>query len=283
MDCCGSAGRVRKKTQPYFEFPPLYLSPQPAFLQFLSLHPVKTPFIALQLWSLRHDIQRDFAATVRKVAALGYDGVELAGYGNLDAAGVKDALASAGLRVAGMHTGAPRLRGEMDAVIGEALLLGARHVICPWWPPERFVSPAACESIAGELAGWGATLRAHGIQFSYHNHDGELREVGGCRVIEWILGAVAPRDLMMEPDVYWLHAGGVAPEKFLRDHGARCRLVHIKDGQDLGGGPVAFAPVLAAIREIGAAEWLVIEQEEFTGDPMAAVGRDIVKLREWLR
>jgi sugar phosphate isomerase/epimerase len=244
---------------------------------------MKTPSIALQLWSVRHDIQRDFAATVREVAALGYDGVELAGYGNLDVAGVKDSLASAGLRVAGMHVGAPRLRDEMDAVIGEALLLGVHHVICPWWPPERFVSPAACECISKEMAGWGATLRAYGLQLSYHNHDGELREVGGRRVIEWILGSAASRDLMMEPDVYWLHAGGVAPEKFLRDHGARCRLVHIKDKQNLGDGPVTFAPILAAIREIGAAEWLVIEQEKFIGDPMVAVGRDIVKLREWLR
>jgi sugar phosphate isomerase/epimerase len=90
---------------------------------------MKTPPIALQLWSVRHDIQRDFAATVREVASLGYDGVELAGYGNLDAAGAKAALASAGLRVAGLHVGAPRLRGDMDAVIGEALLLGARHII----------------------------------------------------------------------------------------------------------------------------------------------------------
>ncbi len=48
----------------------------------------KTP-VALQLWSVREDAKRDFAATVAEVARIGYAGVELAGYGNLDAQGAK--------------------------------------------------------------------------------------------------------------------------------------------------------------------------------------------------
>ena len=89
---------------------------------------------------------------------MGYDGVELAGYGSLDAAGAKAALASAKLRVAGMHVGPGRLRDELDSVIDEALLLGTSHVICPWWPDTQFVTAAACERIGQELATWGAAF-----------------------------------------------------------------------------------------------------------------------------
>ena len=69
-------------------------------------HGRKTP-VALQLWSVRDDVKRDFAATVAAVAKIGYAGVELAGYGNLDAKGAKAALDAAGLKVAGMHVGLP--------------------------------------------------------------------------------------------------------------------------------------------------------------------------------
>ena len=40
--------------------------------------------IALQLYSVRDDIAADFEGTLKKVKAMGYDGVEFAGlYGNL--------------------------------------------------------------------------------------------------------------------------------------------------------------------------------------------------------
>ncbi len=238
--------------------------------------------IALQLWSVKDDTKLNFSATVRAVAAAGYDGVELAGYGNTDAAGAKAALAAAGLKVAGMHVGPDRLRTELRTVIEEAMLLGTRHITCPWWNPVQFVSPAACEAIGLELATWGATVRSFGLQLSYHNHDGEMKQLGGQRVIDWILGAAAPRDLAMEPDVFWVHTGGMNPSEFLRRYGARCPLVHIKDAADLGNGPVNFPPILETIRTIGAAEWLVIEQESFHDAPLAAVARDVKTLRNWL-
>jgi sugar phosphate isomerase/epimerase len=243
---------------------------------------IKLP-VALQLWSVNNETKQDFASTVKEVAAMGYDGVELAGYGNLDAAGVKAALKAAKLRLSGMHVNPGRLRTELDAVIDEALLLGSSHVICPWWPDSQFVCATACERIGVELATWGAAFRAYNIRFSYHNHDGELKSVEGRHAIDWILGAAAPRDLLMEPDVYWLQMGGLDPVKFLRDQGSRCPLVHLKDEKDLGKGPVAFQPVLETIAKIGAAEWLVVEQEQFDDAPFAAVRRDLKQLRQWLR
>lgn len=100
--------------------------------------------VALQLWSVREDTARDFAATVSAVAAMGYVGVETAGFGNTDARGAKAALDAAGLKVAGMHAGIEQLRGQLNRCVDEALLLGTRHVICPYWPHEHYHSGAAC-------------------------------------------------------------------------------------------------------------------------------------------
>ena len=55
--------------------------------------------VSLQLWSVRDATAADFAGTVAQVARMGYDGVELAGYGNLDAAAAAAAVKAAGLRV----------------------------------------------------------------------------------------------------------------------------------------------------------------------------------------
>ena len=239
--------------------------------------------IALQLWSVRDDMRRDFAATVAAVGKIGYAGVELAGYGNLDVKGAKAALDATNLRVAGMHVGFPALRSDLNTVINDALFLGSHHVTCPSWPAGQFVSAAACERIGEQLADIGRTLRAVGLTFSFHNHAAELKIVEGRSVFDWMLGAAAPRDLKAEPDVYWLHVGGCAPEKFLRAHGARCPLVHLKDEKELGLGPVDFAAVFSAIDDVGAAEWLIVEQEAYSHTPLESVRLCLEQLRTWGR
>lgn len=241
------------------------------------------PPISLQLWSVHGETQRDFAATVAEVARIGYTGVELAGYGNLDAARAKAALNVAGLKVSGMHVGIARLRSDLSGVIDDALLFGTRDVICPHWPEGQFNSAEACENIGEQLAVIGATLRAYGLRFSFHNHAVETTFFEGRTALDWMLGAAAPRDLYMEPDVYWLTVGGLRPEKFLRDYGARIPLVHIKDETELGSGPVNFEPVFAAIDQIGSVEWLVVEQESYNHAPLTSVRLCFEKLKAWGR
>lgn len=239
--------------------------------------------VALQLWSVREDMKRDFAATVAEVAAIGYTGVELAGFGNLDAKAAKAALDAAGLKAAGMHVGISALRSDPEKAIGDALLLGSRHITIPWWSPEQFVSVAAVEKIGEELNALGAKLRASGLQLSYHNHAGELKIIEGRPVFDWLLGAAEPRHLGAQVDVYWVHAAGYSPQKFLQDHGARVKLVHLKDEAELGGGPVDFAPIFETIDRIGAVEWLIVEQEKYNRAPLASVRLCFEQLRRWGR
>jgi sugar phosphate isomerase/epimerase len=242
----------------------------------------KTP-VALQLWSVREDMKRDFAATVAAVAEIGYCGVELAGYGNLDAKGAKAALDAAGLKVAGMHVGFESLRGELNSVISDALLLGSRNVACSWWPPGHFVSASACERIGEQLNEVGRMLRPYGIRFGFHNHATEFTIFDGKPAFDWILGAAEPRNLFAEVDVYWVHHAGYSPGKFIRDHGARVPLVHLKDQKELGGGPVNFDEVFAATDSAGAVEWFIVEQEEYSHVPIKSVRICHDQLKAWGR
>jgi sugar phosphate isomerase/epimerase len=246
---------------------------------------MKTLPIALQMWSLRDDMQKDFAATVAAVAQIGYAGVELAGYGNLDAPGAAAALKNAGLRAAGMHTGIARLRDELPQVIDEARLFGARDIICPWLPPaEAFPNPEACERTAAELNAIGAKLRAAGLRLAYHNHAAEFAPpVGGRAVFDWLLDASEPRNLSAELDVYWAHVAGKNPVDFMREQGRRITLLHLKDEKELGLGPVDFEAVFRAVDAAAAIEWLIVEQEHYTATPLAGVRACLDQLRRWGR
>ena len=242
----------------------------------------RTP-VALQLWSVREDVARDFAATAAAVAEIGYEGVELAGYGNLDAKGARAALDAAGLKVAGMHVSYASLTNETQGVVSDALTLGARHLACSWWPPAHYVSAAACERIGEKLAEIGRSLRPFGIRFGFHNHASEFQLFDGRPAMDWILGASEPRDLFAEVDVYWVQFAGYSPAKFIRDHGARVPLVHLKDETELGQGPVNFDEVFAATDSVGAVEWFIVEQEKFNHAPMVSVGLCHKQMKAWGR
>ncbi|MBL9192639.1 MAG: sugar phosphate isomerase/epimerase [Opitutaceae bacterium] len=237
--------------------------------------------IALQLWSVRDMTKNDFADTVAQVAKIGYAGVELAGYGNLDAAGAAAAVRAAGLKVAGMHVGIAALRADLSKVAAEALLLGSSHVTCPYFQRELFRSGASCAAIGEEMNAIGERLRAYGLRFSYHNHDFELALVDGRRGFDWLLDAAQPRNLGCEADVYWVHVGGKNPADFIREQGRRIELLHLKDEAEIGGGPVDFAAVFSAVQSIGSVEWYIVEVEKYHHTPIESVRRSFEQLRSW--
>jgi len=68
--------------------------------------------IALQLYSIRHDCEKDLPGTLEAVAKMGYDGVEFAGYYGRSAKELRQMLDDLGLRVAGTHIRLPTLQGD---------------------------------------------------------------------------------------------------------------------------------------------------------------------------
>ncbi|HWA87017.1 MAG TPA: sugar phosphate isomerase/epimerase, partial [Opitutus sp.] len=236
---------------------------------------------SLQTWSVREDMKADFARTLAEIGRIGYAGVELAAYRDFDATALKAAIDGAGLKVSGLGTSYATLATDINGVISDALFFETRHIMCSWWPGAHYVSAGACQKIGERLGEAGAVLRAFGLQLSFHNHAREMQIIDGRTVFDWILSAAAPRDLNAEPDVFWVVKGGYSPAKFLRDHGARCPLIHLKDEKELGLGPVNFEEVFPVAEAIGAVQWYVVEQEQYNHAPLHSVRLCFEQMKRW--
>ena len=93
--------------------------------------------IALQLYTVRDETAKDFKGTVRKVAQMGYAGVELAGDGGLSAEEMSDLLGETGLKPAGSHVGLNLFEQQLDQVIAYNLAIGNLWVGVPAPSSER--------------------------------------------------------------------------------------------------------------------------------------------------
>ncbi|SDO19626.1 sugar phosphate isomerase/epimerase family protein [Alkalicoccus daliensis] len=220
---------------------------------------------AIQLYSLREETEKDFAGTLKKVAALGYQGVEFAGYGGLQASELKKLLEETGLKPAGAHVPLEVLETDLDTVIAYQKEIGNQHIICPFLQEEDRVSKAKYEEIAEKLKHIAARVSEAGLTFSYHNHDFELEEKEGIKPLELLLDV---ENVNAELDVYWLKKAGEQPTEWLKKYKNKTNLVHLKDmttdGEqffaELGTGGIDVKEVIQICETIGV-EWLVVEQD----------------------
>lgn len=231
--------------------------------------------ISLQLYTVRDLLAQDFEGTVRKVADLGYVGVETANlFGNSPASAAK-LFRELGLTVSSAHSPLP-LGENKQEVIDTMEALDCKRLIVAWQPPEKYKSVDGIKSICDTLNEGAAVARAYGIQVGYHNHWFEYEPVENRIPVDVMLEHLDP-EVFFEVDVYWVQTAGQDPAEVIRRLGLRAPLLHVKDGPcqiekpmtALGEGLVDIPGVVAA--GAGSTKWLVVELDRCATDMMEAV------------
>jgi sugar phosphate isomerase/epimerase len=242
--------------------------------------------IALQLYTVRDETARDMAGTLAQVAAMGYAGVELTGYGGMTVNDLRARLDTLGLRVAGSHVAVARLEGELPQVFAECHTLGVTHLVWPFLPIDQR-TVAGFTALAESLNRVGTAGRAEGITLCYHNHAFEWETTNdGMAAYDWLAGMTDPEAVQLELDVYWLLKAGHDPAMYLERYAGRVPLVHLKDitkderetFAPVGEGSVDFTPIFAAAEQAGTA-WYIVEQDRADGSSIEAARTSLNNLR----
>ena len=244
--------------------------------------------VALQLYTVRDETAKDFAGTVRQVAAMGYAGVEFAGTGGLSAVAMADLLAETKLQPAGAHVGLGVLESALDAEIVYHQAIGNPWIGVPALPGE-LRNPAGFHQVARTMNKIGATLKNAGLRLYYHNHAFEFERMAGQRGMDILLAETDPALVGFECDVYWVHYAGDDPAGLIRAHAGRFPLIHLKDmvgaGEqrtwaEVGEGIIPFEPIFAASETQGAV-WYIVEQDRCARPSLDAARMSLDNLRKW--
>ena len=247
--------------------------------------------IAVQLYSVRGDMEADFVGTLAKVKEMGYDGVEFAGLFGHCPKQVKHWCDSLGLNPISAHVPLADMLADVDKVIADYKAVGCEYIVVPYVTAERRPGGELFLQMVEEIKSIGEKATAAGLTLLYHNHDFEFNKLenGQCG-LDYLYENVPANLLQTELDMCWVKYAGYEPVEYLKKYDGRSPVVHLKDYYKEGemeGDPYAliglnegeakpatnafeFRPlgtgvqdipaIIAAAKEAGS-KWLIVEQD----------------------
>jgi sugar phosphate isomerase/epimerase len=230
--------------------------------------------VALQLYSVRDVLGKDFEGTLKQVAEMGFEGVEFAGnfgkYGK-DPEGLRKVLDDLKLKAAGTHTGAGTLAGDnLKKTVEFYKALGCKFLIVPG--DGRYTKPDQSKEYAEFMNKTAEALKPEGMFTGHHNHTGEFavdKETG--KTYFDLFAERTSKDVVIQQDMGHTMAANVDPTAIVRKYPGRIKTTHIKNRPAKSTGKKPFVgednfdwkAYVTACYEVGGTEWFTLEQEEY--------------------
>jgi sugar phosphate isomerase/epimerase len=235
---------------------------------------VKLP-VGFQVWTVKDKLIKDFPGTLKMMAGLGYESVEMcsppgyesSGFGplmKLKAKEMKQIINDAGLICDSSHYGFGELRDNLDERITFALDSGQKQMILSsFWLPENATLSDWLKA-ASELNKIGEKSKKAGIQMGYHNHHMEFAKIDGTLIYDAIMKELDPEYVKMQFQVAVINIGYKAATYFNKYPG-RFISAHLADWSEadkkeapVGKGIVDWNEFFAAV-ETGGVKNIFVE------------------------
>lgn len=230
---------------------------------------VKEKKTGLILYTVRDDMVKDSEGTLDRIAEIGYNWLEAAGYADGKFHGHKPSefkkmIESRGMKLISSHNS---LNAEnLDEVVGSAAEAGLQYLVIPSLPSKTLSSLDALKKAADFMNTAGEKCRKNGMKLGFHNHTVEFKPVEGEIPYDVFLNNTDPDLVIFEMDLAWITNSGNDPLDYFRRYPGRFELLHVKDLSEnkedatLGEGTIDFKPIFAEIDTAGM-KYFFVEQD----------------------
>jgi sugar phosphate isomerase/epimerase len=239
----------------------------------LRADPLGLP-IGCQLYPVGKLVAQDFEGTLRQLAAIGYQTIELcsppgyerSGFGPLmkmKASEVRKTVEAAGLRCESCHYGFQELRNSLEDRIAYAKELGLKQMILATFGLPQSATMADWAKAAGELNKIAERTKKDGIQLGFHNHNFEFKEIDGVLIYDKLMSEFDPKLVKMQFQVAVISLGYQAAP-FFKKYPGRFISLHLADWSatekrpvPVGAGVVDWKELFAAAKIGGVQNYFV--------------------------
>lgn len=185
--------------------------------------------ISVQLYSVRDYIARDgFAPVLKRIADIGYKGVEPAGFFNLRPSELKKMTADLGLEIYSSHSPWAHNAGGLPEQLDIASILGLDTIVCGYGP-DNFKDLDSIKKTADNTNAMVDYCAKNGFTLFQHNHYWEFERIDG-RLKYDIYRELCP-GVKYQIDSFWsTNKGTEDAVAMLKEFAKDTILIHMKDG-----------------------------------------------------
>jgi len=224
---------------------------------------------AVGLYSVRDELTKDLWGTLRKIKAMGYDGVEFYGNFSRTAQEIKAALDETGLVCVGWHTDWSLLTPErLLSTVTYNKVIGNTEIVIPWIPEEMRKDKASWLETAKLFSDTAAKLADYGLKLAYHNHSEEFEKMNGDVPLYYLYDNTCGVGLQLDNGNALSAGADVDVYDPLVRYPGKLRTVHhkpysLKTGfaTMIGEDDIDWAKFFKLCREHQNVEWHIIEYE----------------------
>ena len=231
--------------------------------------------IGFQSWVVREPLNADFKGTLKKMAADGFESIEMCsplGYGKygfgplaeMPVSEMKKTLKGEGISCISSHFTFAELTNDLMASVEFAQKLGLEQMIVSATNVKPEGTMDDWKRAADTMNMWGEKVSKQGMTFGFHNHHFEFVEKDGELVYDMLLDRLNPETVKMQFQVAVVDIGYHAADYF-RKHPGRFISAHLADwaGKDrdrppIGGGKVDWPDFFEAA-EVGGLKNIYVE------------------------
>lgn len=260
--------------------------------------PKKVKDIGLQVYTLRDLISKDLTGTLKKVADIGYQNIELFGYAEgkyfgKTTAEMRKITDDLGLKVISAHYlsgqgskawGTPV--NQWEKAVEDAAVMGQKYMAVAFLMPNERKTITDYNKVADILNKAGEISSKYGITMAYHNHDFEFIPLDGQIPMDVLLKNTAADLVKFELDIYWIKKAGLDPIQFFKQNKGRVPLWHVKDMEKdsgdfapVGDGVIDWTAIFKEEKTAGLTHFFVEQDNHKYGTPL----ENIEKSLKWLR
>jgi len=228
--------------------------------------------VALQVYTVRHDAERDFKGTMTKIRDMGYKSVELSMPPRVDMSTIRGTLEDLDFNAFSVHVPLEALASETKKIVETYRAIGCKYIVIGSLQGRHSPGSPFFGEALEMIRRIGSICNDKGITLLYHNYDFDFHVMpGGGYGLDHIFSCTSPDLLQAELDTYWLTAAGQDPVSYIEKYAMRVPVIHLKDYENaefrpLGHGMLEIPSILTAAVASGV-EWIVVEQDNSFGHP----------------
>jgi sugar phosphate isomerase/epimerase len=266
--------------------------------------------LGIQLYSVRADMKKNPAETLKKLSAIGYQYVEHAGYADRKFYGYtipdfKKLLKENNLKMESGHSflgssqwdnAANDFTDEWKNTIKDAAAVGMKYLISPGVDESLCKNRDDFNHYIQMFNKTGELCKSAGIHFAYHNESYEFNHsIDGTAIYDLILQNTNKNLVAQQIDMGNMYEPGGRALNYLKKYPGRFLLIHVKDEMKktaasignmyestlLGKGVLPVKEIVDYGRKTGT-KYFIIEQEEYQDKtPLECAQQDFEVMKKW--